>query len=107
MIRPVKQQDAAAIAGIYNPYILETTITFEEQTVSAGQIRERINRYNEAGLPWLVAEEEGQVLGYAYAAPWRERSAYRFSVEVTVYLSNEAKGRGLGQSLLSVSFFRA
>jgi len=57
-----------------------------------------------AGLPWLVAVEEGAVVGYAYATKWKERSAYRFSVEVSVYLSNQSHGRGLGAKLYETLF---
>ena len=104
MIRPVKPDDAAVIAEIYNHYILETSITFEEQAVSAEIIRDRIHKVKAAGLPWLVVEDHQQVVGYAYAAPWRERSAYRFSVEVTVYLSGNTQGKGLGSALYQSLF---
>ncbi len=99
MIRAATVNDAAAIAAIYNHYIEHTAITFEEEAVAAEQMQSRIQTVQQAQLPWLVLEEQGTVLGYAYATPWRVRSAYRFSVESTVYLHKDAGGRGLGSQL--------
>lgn len=104
MIRLAEMSDAAAIAAIYNPYITHTTITFEEQTLSPEQIAQRIRDIHAAGLPWLVAEESGQVVGYAYASPWKARSAYRHSVEVSVYLHDRAQGQGWGSRLYEALF---
>lgn len=104
VIRHAEVSDAQAIASIYNYYIANTTITFEEQFVSAEQMAERILEVHAASLPWLVAEEFGQVIGYAYASKWRARSAYRFSVETTVYLQNEVVSRGVGSQLYEVLF---
>lgn len=100
-IRPACAGDAEAISAIYNPYILNTCITFEEQGVTAGEMAERIYLTQAAGLPWLVIEEGSQVVGYAYAAKWRVRPAYRHSVETTVYLSPAAVGKGFGTQLYS------
>lgn len=106
MIRAVKQEDAKAISDIYNHYITNTVITFEEETVNAKEMSNRITRVKNAGLPWLIVEDEtGHLLGYAYASKWRERFSYRFSVEVTVYLSPQHAGKGLG-TLLYVELFR-
>lgn len=104
VIRLAEVSDAAAIAGIYNPYIANTTITFEEQRVSAEQIAQRILDIQAASLPWLVAEEAGQIVGYAYASPWKARSAYRHSVEVSVYLQEQAQGQGWGSRLYKALF---
>jgi len=104
MIRQAQASDAAAIARIYNHYITHTVITFEEQLVSEADIAQRIADVAAASLPWLVMEEAGDVLGYAYAAPWRTRSAYRFSVETSVYLHHAALGRGLGSQLYEALF---
>mgnify|MGYP001812776637 CR=1 FL=1 len=106
MIRPAIAADAAAIAGIYNHYIAHTVVTFEEDPVSGGEIAARIGETGEAGLPWLVAEEGGAVVGYAYASKWKGRCAYRYSVEVTVYLAPGSDGRGLGTSLYRELFDR-
>ena len=98
MIRPVTAADAAAICDIYNHYVLETTVSFEEDAVGAGEMAGRIARVTEAH-PWLVFEEEGEILGYAYASRWKERGAYRHSVETTVYVKDGRHGRGIGSGL--------
>jgi L-amino acid N-acyltransferase YncA len=98
MLRPATPADAAAICAVYNPYVRDTTISFEETFVTAADMAERIvdttRRY-----PWLVAEGAGGLLGYAYASQWRTRSAYRFAVETTVYVAPEAPRRGVGTAL--------
>ncbi|MES2742352.1 MAG: arsinothricin resistance N-acetyltransferase ArsN1 family B [Pseudomonadota bacterium] len=96
MIRSVQPNDAAAICAIYNHYVLHTTISFEEEAVSTEAMAQRIAA---ATLPWLVLEEQGEPLGYAYASPWRVRAAYRHAVEISVYLAPGATGRRLGQTL--------
>lgn len=103
MIREARANDVEAICRIYNHYITHTTITFEEQTVSSTEMAARIAEYT-ATLPWLVLEEEGDVLGYAYAGPWKGRSAYRHTVESSVYLDPAAVGRGLGAQLYEKLF---
>jgi phosphinothricin acetyltransferase len=99
MIRKATAADAEAIAGIYNHYIQETIITFEEQPVPASDIAKRIAEVSAASLPWLVAEKNGSLVGYAYATKWKDRSAYRFSVETTIYLDPDVVGKGIGTSL--------
>lgn len=99
VLRAAVLDDAAAIVAIYNHYILNSTISFEEETVSEAQMQQRIADVQSKGLPWLVLEEAGQLLGYAYATPWRVRHAYRFSVETSVYLDPAWHGRGLGRQL--------
>ena len=81
MIRDAVEGDSEAIAHIYNHYIENTAISFEEKPVLGSDIQGRIENVQGAGLPWLVAVEEGDVVGYAYATKWKERSAYRFSVK--------------------------
>lgn len=98
-LRVATPDDAAAIVAIYNHYVLNTSISFEEQAVSAPEMAQRITDILSAGLPWLVLEEGGAVLGYAYATKWRVRHAYRFSVESSVYLAPEAGGQGHGSAL--------
>ncbi|WP_107979688.1 arsinothricin resistance N-acetyltransferase ArsN1 family B [Pseudoduganella sp. UC29_71] len=97
-IRPAAAADAAAIAAIYNHYVATTTISFEEQPVSVEEMAGRIGTVS-AKLPWLVCEQDGIVMGYAYATPWRVRSAYRFSVESSVYVSPEHPRKGVGSRL--------
>ncbi|MBA5689092.1 arsinothricin resistance N-acetyltransferase ArsN1 family B [Rugamonas apoptosis] len=98
-IRDAIADDARTIAAIYNPYIANTTISFEEQPVTDAEMARRIAEVQGAGLPWLVIEQDGAVLGYAYATKWRVRHAYRFSVESSVYLAPQAAGQGVGTRL--------
>ncbi|WP_243317439.1 arsinothricin resistance N-acetyltransferase ArsN1 family B [Geothrix paludis] len=98
MIRPVLPTDAPALAEIYNPYIRDTIITFEEQPVTAEEMGARIAKVT-ATYPWLVWEEDGRVLGYAYASTWRTRHAYRFAAETTIYLDRGHHGKGRGAAL--------
>lgn len=96
--RLADESDAAAIAAIYRPYVVQSHFTFEETPPTPEEIGERI-----AGSihPWLVVEESGRVVGYASTSPMRGRAAYRWSVETGVYLLQGAQGRGLGRQLLS------
>ena len=97
LIRPAGRQDAAAIAAIYRPYVEDSCISFEEVPPAADDIAVRMSSPLH---PWLVAEDGGQVVGYASTSPMRNRSAYRWSVETGVYLERSAQGRGLGRALL-------
>lgn len=99
MLRDAAPDDAHELARIYNPYVLDTPVTFEEDAVTAAQMRERLAETRQAGLPWLVLEEGGAVRGYAYASRWKARCAYRYCAETTVYLERDATGRGLGPAL--------
>ena len=98
MIRPATPEDAAQICEIYNHYVRETVVTFEESPVSAAEMSQRIGDITQR-LPWLVWDEEGKILGYAYASPWKARAAYRHSVEASIYLPPHATGRGIGTGL--------
>ncbi len=104
MIRDAVKGDSEAIAQIYNDYIEHTAISFEETPVSNSDIERRIESVKRAGLPWMVAVEDNAVVGYAYATKWKERSAYRFSVEASVYLAHQMRGRGLGAELYETIF---
>jgi phosphinothricin acetyltransferase len=99
MIRAARASDAAAVSAIYNHYVAETAITFEEAAVSAAEMARRIADVQSASLPWLVAEEGAEVVGYAYATPWKTRPAYRYSVEITAYVARRHAGRGIGSQL--------
>ncbi len=101
LIRVAKPDDVAAIATIYNYYIANDIATFEEEPVDADIMAGRMADVAGKSLPWLVAEDGGIVLGYSYASPWKPRSAYRFSVESTVYVDAAAKSRGIGTDLYS------
>jgi L-amino acid N-acyltransferase YncA len=98
-LRLALDTDAPAIAAIYSHYILTTTISFEESAVDSKEIVQRMAAVQVAGLPYLVAEDAGMVVGYAYATPWRARPAYRTSVETSVYVREGMGGRGVGASL--------
>jgi L-amino acid N-acyltransferase YncA len=103
-IRPVTDGDADAMAAIYNHFVAETIVTFEETPIPGEEMRRRMTGVQDAGLPWLVAEHAGRVLGYAYASKWKERIGYRFSVESTVYLAPDAAGLGAGSGLYAALF---
>jgi phosphinothricin acetyltransferase len=98
-IRAATAEDAEAILRIYNHYVANSVATFEEEPVELPAMVERMQKVAQARLPWLVAVEQGSVVGYAYAAPWQQRSAYRFAAESTVYIDPSATGRGLGSLL--------
>lgn len=97
--RQAEASDALAIAEIYNHYVRQSVITFEEEPVTAEEIIQRITHVRSLPLPWLIAEHNGRLIGYAYATPWKHRSAYRFSVEITVYVAPEHARRGIGSLL--------
>ena len=98
MIRDATLADAAAICEIYNYYVTNTIITFEETPVSVEQMQQRIAAVT-ISYPWLVVTENDQVQGYAYISQWRSRSAYRHSTECTIYLNAETIGKGIGKAL--------
>jgi phosphinothricin acetyltransferase len=100
LVRPVTPGDAGVVADIYAPIVRGTAISFELEPPDADVIADRIARLTTTH-PWLVLEVEGTVGGYAYAGPFKDRPAYRWSVETTVYLGEEIRGRGLGRLLYS------
>jgi L-amino acid N-acyltransferase YncA len=106
MVRDAAAPDAEAIADIYNHFIVATAVTFEETEVPASEMARRMSEVQGAALPWLVALLDDRVVGYAYASPWRARSAYRFSVEITVYVRHDMPGRGIGSALYTALFER-
>ena len=99
MIRPATLEDAPAIADIYNHHVHHAIATFEEEPVTAQEMARRMGEVLDVPLPWLVAVEDGRVLGYAYASKWKPRTAYRFTVEASVYLADGSGGRGWGTQL--------
>ena len=103
-IRAASPADAEQIALIYNFYVANTVITFEEKAVSIDEMSARIAEVQGQGLPWLVAAAGGEIVGYSYATRWKSRSAYRHSVETTIYLKDGLNGRGIGKSLYSALF---
>jgi L-amino acid N-acyltransferase YncA len=99
LVRAATAEDAEAVAAIYNHYVTQTVVTFEEEAISASEISRRLGEVQAASLPWLVADRDGLVVGYAYATRWRPRHAYRFSSEVTVYVHPDYGARGIGSAL--------
>lgn len=101
IIRPASEADATALASIYGDAVLNGFGTFEEVPPSPQEMDGRRRAVLERGLPYLVAEEGGEVLGFAYAGPFRPRAAYRYTLEDSVYVAPGAKGRGVGRAVLS------
>jgi phosphinothricin acetyltransferase len=100
-IRPSTDADLPAITAIYGWNVLNGLGTFEEDPPSQDEMARRRAAFLDRGLPYLVAEEDGVVLGYAYAGPFRLRAAYRYTVEDSVYVSPDAVGKGVGKTLLT------
>jgi L-amino acid N-acyltransferase YncA len=100
MIRPASARDGEACARIYAPYVLETAITFELEPPSGQEMGARIAAAA-AKHAWLVLEDAGQVLGYAYGGRFHGRPAYRWSCEVSVYVDRDRRGAGSGRALYS------
>lgn len=98
-LRDALADDASAIAAIYNVHVRGTIVTFELAEVVAQDMAQRMADVQARGLPWLVAEASGAVLGYAHAGPWKARAAYARTVETSIYLDAAACGRGLGRRL--------
>ena len=98
MIRSATPADAARLCEIYNHYVLTDVATFEEEPVLVEEMRQRVEEVQKHFF-WLVYEDAGDVIGYAYAGKWKARAAYRYSVELSVYLSPARQGRGIGKQL--------
>jgi phosphinothricin acetyltransferase len=98
MIRPVELSDCKSITDIYNYYIETTVITFEEVPLTVPEMQNRVNEIREH-FPYLVYEENGEILGYAYVDAFHSRSAYRFTLEDSIYLRNGCQGKGMGRAL--------
>jgi L-amino acid N-acyltransferase YncA len=101
IVRAATEADADALAAIYGDAVLHGFGTFEEEPPSAADMDSRRRAVQEQGLPYLVAELDGQVRGFAYAGPFRPRAAYRYTLEDSVYVSPDAKGKGVGRAVLS------
>lgn len=102
MIRPFAEADIAAIAAIYSHHVLTGTATFEEVPPDVDEMRSRLCDLTDSGFPVLVAcSPSDEVVGYAYAGPYKTRSAYRFTVEDSIYIHHDHLRRGAGRALLS------
>lgn len=101
LIRLAAADDAAALAAIYRPYVEDSRISFEEAAPDAAEMARRIVGDMPGYHPWFVAEENGRLLGYAASSPFRTRPAYRWTVEIGIYLDPEAHGHGIGKALLT------
>ena len=99
MIRNVKLSDAERIAQIYNYYIENTVVTFDENQVAEETVRQKIEDIRAKSYPYLVYEEKGQLMGYAYLDTWRSRSAYNITLETSIYVDTQHTGKGWGSKL--------
>lgn len=99
-MRPCRPADLAAVAAIYAPEVLHGIATFEQDPPGEAEWRRRFRAIAAAGLPFLVAERAGDVIGYAHCSPWKPRAAYAATVEDSVYVASAARGGGAGSALL-------
>ncbi|MDX2378068.1 GNAT family N-acetyltransferase [Microbacterium sp. LRZ72] len=100
-IRPAEARDIPDIREIYNYYVTNSVVTFDEKKWTIRQWREKFEHLSKLGLPFLVAESpSGQILGYAYVGPWAGKTGYRYTVESSIYLGHASTGKGLGRDLL-------
>ena len=106
IIRGAESRDAGALAAIYGHHVLHGFGTFEEVPPAPEEMERRRRAVTGHGLPYLVAEDDGRVLGFAYASPFRPRPGYRFTAEDSVYVAPDAMGRGVGRAVLSAALAR-
>lgn len=99
-LRIATPEDAPRIQAIYAPYVAETAITFEVEAPGVGEMRSRIETTLKK-YPWIVAEEDEHIIGYAYAGPLKSRAAYDWSVETSIYVDRNVRGKGTGRKLYS------
>jgi L-amino acid N-acyltransferase YncA len=100
-IRDATDDDMAAVQAIYSYYVTRSAASFEEEPPGVEEMKARRATVTARGLPYLVAVEAGEVLGYTYAGPFRQRSAYRYTVEDSIYVAPFVVGRGIGRALLA------
>ena len=101
LLRPSVSGDLQAMAAIYAHHVLRGTASFELEAPSLHEFARRHAEVRDQSLPWIVAEQHGKLMGYAYAGHFRARPAYRFTLEDSIYLDNDARGRGIGRLLLA------
>lgn len=107
IIRDASAGDLPAITAIYAHHVLHGTGTFEEEPPDEAEIASRMKKVQEAGCAWLVAENEGQIVGYGYFTQIRDRSAYRFTAEDSIYVRDDVRGMGVGKALVQALLHRA
>lgn len=101
-IRDARLADMPAVREIYNYYVANSTVTFDEDAMTLREWKSKFAYLEKLGMPFLVAESpSGQILGYALVAPWKQKRAYRYTVESSIYLGPAAAGKGLGRALLA------
>jgi L-amino acid N-acyltransferase YncA len=101
IVRPATQEDAPAVAVIYGHHVLHGTGTFEEVPPTTADMAARMQALLDRGFPWVVVEVAGRIVAFAYAGPYRERSAYRFTAEDSVYVAPNAQQKGYGRAALA------
>lgn len=107
-LRDATERDIPDMLEIYNHYVANSTVTFDEDPLTLAEMRKKFADVAALGYPWLVAETPSrQILGYAYVLPWKPKAAYRFTVENSIYLRAAATGKGLGKALMAELLPRA
>jgi L-amino acid N-acyltransferase YncA len=107
-IRDARADDVPHLREIYNHYVSNSTVTFDEDALTLAEMRDKLERVQRLGYPFIVAESpSGQILGYANVAPWKPKAAYRYTVENSIYLRAASTGKGLGTALMSELIERA
>lgn len=108
LLRDARPADLPHILAIYNHYVVNSTVTFDERPLRLRELRARFQHQAKLGMPYLVAESPGgEILGYASVSPWKQKAAYRYTGESSIYLGPAATGKGLGRALLAELIDRA
>lgn len=101
-LRTARSEDLPQVLAIYNHYVANSTVTFDEQPMSLADLESKFAQLQRLGFPFIVAEDPAQqLLGYAYVAPWKAKAAYRFTVELSIYLDPAAAGKGVGTAIMA------
>jgi phosphinothricin acetyltransferase len=101
-VRQATERDVPHMLEIYNHYVANSTVTFDEDALTLKEMRQKYRDVERLGFPWLAAvSPSGMILGYAYVTPWKAKAAYRYTVEDSIYLGQAAAGKGLGRALLA------
>jgi L-amino acid N-acyltransferase YncA len=107
-LRDATERDVPDMRAIYNHYVLNSTVTFDEDPLTLAEMRAKFRAVEKLKYPWLVAvSPRGEILGYAYVTPWKPKAAYRYTVENSIYLGAAATGKGLGSALMAELLVRS